>query len=375
MVAVSNGLIVGGGIAGLSASIALARIGVRCDVAETGDKPLGAGMTLSGGVIDALEELGLYAEASRTGTPLSREMFAPAMKDIDGRAIGPPPSRPQAPGAKPSIRVFRPAFADVLERAAEHLDVNVQKGLTIDSIEDRANDVLVQMSDGETRCYDFVIGADGVGSRTRSLIFPDAPTPAYAGQMCVHWLIPGPAIEGEGWFVAGEGARLGFFHLPHQNAIYAPIVISMQERRVSQDEAYEMVKRVLDKFSAPPIVALRRRLNVNSTLICRPFHWILMPRPWFRGRTLLIGDAAHATTAHIGMGGGMAVEDAVVIAQCLATANSLPDAYAAFMSRRFERVRLVVETSITLSKLEQDGAQGLDPSLMSSAYSVLAQPY
>ena len=90
---------------------------------------------------------------------------------------------------------------------------------------------------------------------------------------------------------------------------------------------------------------------------------------------MLIGDAAHATTAHMGMGAGMALEDSVVLAECIAAASSLSAAYAAFMARRFERVRLVVETSLALSKLEQTNEDGLEASLQSSAFAALAAPY
>ena len=375
MACVSKGLIVGGGIAGLSTAIALEQTGIHCDVVEIADGPVGAGMSLSGRVIDVLDELGIYDECYATGAPFTPEMAAPGMKDLAGNPIGNPPTRPERPGAKPPIRVYRPEFARILEKTAKHAGVEIQKGLTIDAIDDRDDATVVTMSNGEERHYDFVIGADGVGSHTRTLVFHDAPATAYAGQMSIRWMIPGPAIPGEGWYVGGEEGRLGFFHLPHQNVIYVPIVISMPERRISQEEAYALVKRLLDRFTAAPIVELRKRLTPESTLICRPFHWILMPEPWYRGRTLLIGDASHATTAHMGMGAGMALEDSIVLAQCFSAANSVEEAYQMFMARRFERVRTVVETSLTLSKLEQEGDQGLEAGIMSAAFAKLAKPY
>ncbi len=372
---VSDGLIVGGGIAGLSAAIALARVGVHCDVLEKGDGPVGAGMSLSGRVIDVLDELGVYDEAYKTGAPFTAEMAAPRMKDLTGNPIGVAPTRRDRPEAKPPVRVYRPEFATILEKRAAELGVTIQKGVTAEAIENGDSEAIVTLSNGEQRRYDFVIGADGVNSHTRSLVFPDAPPTAYAGQMSIRWMSYGPPVAGEGWYVGGREGRLGFFHLPHQNVIYAPVVFAMPEKRISQEEAYRMVKGLLDKFTAPPIVELRSRLTPDAILISRPFYWILMPDPWFRGRTLLIGDAAHATTAHMGMGAGMALEDAVVLAECLAAAPSLTEAYASFMARRFDRVRLVVETSLALSKLEQKGDQGLEASLMSTAFAALAKPY
>ena len=120
---------------------------------------------------------------------------------------------------------------------------------------------------------------------------------------------------------------------------------------------------------------LRRRLTPESELICRPFEWVLVPEPW-RDSVLLIGDSAHATTAHIGMGGGMAVEDAVVLGQCIAAAGSLPEALSQFMARRFNRVRTDVETSVAIARGEQAGAPTSDRMRLSKdAFAALAEPY
>jgi hypothetical protein len=133
---------------------------------------------------------------------------------------------------------------------------------------------------------------------------------------------------------------------------------------------------LLDSYSAPVIVELRRRLAPDSDLIGRPFEWILLSQPWHKGRCLLIGDAAHATSAHMGMGGGMALEDSVVLAQCVAAASTLTEAFDAFMTRRFERVRTVVETSVALSRLEQAKAPPSENvALLTKAFTTLSQPY
>jgi 2-polyprenyl-6-methoxyphenol hydroxylase-like FAD-dependent oxidoreductase len=187
-------------------------------------------------------------------------------------------------------------------------------------------------------------------------------------------MVPGPAIEGEGWYLGTVG-RVGFYHLPQ--GIYVPAVITASEWiRMTDEEVLALFTRLLDSYTAPAVIELRQRLNADSEIICRPFEWILLPSPWYRGRTLLIGDAAHATTAHMGMGGGMALEDAVVLGQCIGAASTLSEAFAAFMARRFTRVSTVVETSVALSGLEQAKAPSSENvALLSSAFKTLAQPY
>lgn len=372
---VRTALMIGGGIAGLSASIALSRVGVQCDVVELADAPLGASLGISGRAAEALDELGVYDACYATGTPWERDTTAGHIHDATGKLISTGPKRPEWPGAKTAMGVYRPELLRILEEKAKSLGVEIRRGATAVAIEDRAEDTWVTFNDGRQQAFDLVIGADGIGSRTRGLIFPDAQKPAYSGQISMRWMVPGDAIAGEGWYFGSVG-RLGFYHLP-QGLIYVAAVITMPEwQRMSDSEVHALFARLLDSYTAPAMVELRSRLTADSDLICRPFEWTLLPKPWHRGRTLLIGDAAHATTAHMGMGGGMAMEDAVVLAQCIASAPTLAAAFDAFMARRFERVRTVVETSVALSRLEQANAPPSENiKLLTTAFATIAEPY
>ncbi|MES2258171.1 MAG: FAD-dependent monooxygenase [Pseudomonadota bacterium] len=373
---ISNALIIGGGVAGLSAAIALSRVGVRCDVVELVDgPPLGASLGLSGRAADALAELGIYDACHATSTPFENDTKAQYLYDATGRVLSTGPKRPSWPGAKTALGVYRPALAQIMEDAARGLGATIRKGITAQTIEEGDDASWVTLTDGSRRAYELVIGADGIGSATRAMVFPEAPAPAYSGQISIRWMLSGPAIEDEGWYASPAG-KVGFYHLP-ENRIYVPAVLSMPEqKRLSGQEVHALFSELLDSFTAPAVLELRRRLTPDSDLICRPFTWILLPQPWHRGRTLLIGDAAHATTAHMGMGGGMAIEDAVVLAQCIAGASDLAGAFDSFMARRYERVRTVVETSAALSLLEQDKAPPADSmKLLGAAFETIGQPY
>jgi 2-polyprenyl-6-methoxyphenol hydroxylase-like FAD-dependent oxidoreductase len=78
-----------------------------------------------------------------------------------------------------------------------------------------------------------------------------------------------------------------------------------------------------------------------------------MAKPWHRGRTVLIGDAAHATTPHLAAGAGLAVEDSIVLAAAIERATSCETALQEFTARRYERCRMVVENSVRLGDIEQ----------------------
>lgn len=375
MACISTALIVGGSIAGMNAAIALAKAGVKVDVVELAHVPLGASLAFSGRAAMALVELGIYDEVYATGRPALGSTAASFRNSTTGEITNPGPQRPTWPGAVDGVGVYRPAFLDVVQREAERLGVRVRKGVSYESFEDGADGVDVTFTDGETGRYDLFVAADGINSKTRDLIFPDAPKPQYSGQLSIRWMAPGPQVQDEGWYMSEVG-KLGFYYLP-QGLVYIPAVFNVPEAgRVSDAKVRSLFTALLDSMSAPAMKELRSRLDDTSELIGRPFDWLLLQNPWHKGRTLVIGDAAHATSAHMGMGGGMAVEDAVVLGQCIAAAETLPEALDMFMTRRFERVKLVVETSVRLGQLEQEKAPPSENvALLTKAFATIGEPY
>jgi len=375
MTCIATALIVGGSIAGMNTAIALAQKGVRVDVVELAEVPLGASLAFSGRAAEALVELGIYDEVHATGRPSEGSTAGSNRNATTGEMVNPGPQRPTWPGAVDAVGVYRPAFLEVAQKEAERLGVRVRKGLSYETFVDGPDGVDVTFTDGETSRYDLMIAADGINSKIREILFPDAPKPQYSGQLSIRWMAPGPQVQDEGWY-ASEVGRLGFYYLP-QGMVYIPAVINIPETRwISDEEVRSLFTALLDSMSAPAIRELRSRLTDTSELIGRPFYWILLPGPWHKGRVLLIGDAAHATSAHMGMGGGMALEDAVVLGQSIAAAATLPEAFDMFMKRRFERVKLVVETSNRLGQLEQQHApQSENVALLTKAFGTLGEPY
>jgi 2-polyprenyl-6-methoxyphenol hydroxylase-like FAD-dependent oxidoreductase len=104
--------------------------------------------------------------------------------------------------------------------------------------------------------------------------------------------------------------------------------------------------------------AIRDGLSPASRINYRPLEKLLLPQPWHRGRAILIGDAAHATTPHLASGAGLAVEDALVLADLVASDLPPEDAFAAFTARRYARCRMVVENSVRLGEMEMRLAPG-----------------
>ena len=108
----------------------------------------------------------------------------------------------------------------------------------------------------------------------------------------------------------------------------------------------------------------------------RPMNAFLLPAPWYRGRVLVIGDAAHTTTPHLATGAGIAIEDAVVLAELLASGLPVTELLDQFMTRRFARCRLVVETAVKLGDMEKDTSIPIQAhlDLMRATFRKLAEP-
>ena len=364
-------LIVGGGIAGLSAAIALGHRGMKTEILEAGGEPLGAAIGVHGWAIDALRELGVLEACMDRATMLPID--AP-IRDAAGEPIV-QQARGAGDAARPSFGIYRPTLLGILRDAAVSAGTSMRYGVTIQSIHDEGDITSVQLSDGTSRRCHLLIGADGIYSQVRTSQFDDAPNPVYAGQFAIRWMAPGPPVDDPGWFLSPTG-KLGGYFVPEGFTYVVSVLDRVSWTRMGAEETYEAMSRHLDSYSAPYVVELRRRLKPDSELICRPFEWLLVPLPWSRGCTLLIGDAAHATTAHMAMGGGMAIEDGVVLGHCVSDSESISEAIGAFTARRFNRCRKVVETSLALSRLEQSRAAPSEiRAVAAPAFAALNTPY
>ena len=125
-----------------------------------------------------------------------------------------------------------------------------------------------------------------------------------------------------------------------------------------------------------PVAEVRDQIQRPERIAYRPFSSMLLPAPWYRGRVVLVGDAAHCPTPQMASGAGMAVEDTIVLSELLGSEFSLEAALEQFMARRYERCRLVVEASCQMSEWEKHpGTPGADPvGVLAKANAALAAP-
>jgi 2-polyprenyl-6-methoxyphenol hydroxylase-like FAD-dependent oxidoreductase len=371
---VGHVLVVGGGIAGLTAATALARKGFTCEVVEPCERPSGAAITLLDRAVDGLEEIGVLDRILEEGVPRSPQELVRYHDPT--RAVLPTPLMSRPPQRlPPGIVVYRPTMAAILREAAEEAGATVRLGVGLVDLAPGTDSVTATFTDGSQRSFGLVVGADGVRSRTRALVFPEAPEPQYSGQTMFRWVVSGVPDIG----------RVGFYQSEYllvtlrleDGRVYVATGREFRERqRLGEVEAHRVVREILQTFTAPFVVDLRERLTDDIDILVDHYDWLLLPEPWHRGRVVLIGDAAHATTAHLASGAGMAIEDAVVLGQEVGAGGTVQEILQRFMARRFERVRLVVDSSVELRRMTQRGGPVPEQNaLRRTAMAALASPY
>jgi 2-polyprenyl-6-methoxyphenol hydroxylase-like FAD-dependent oxidoreductase len=347
-------LVIGGGFSGMSACLQLRRQGIAVDLVEVdpGWRSYGAGISLGGATLRAFDTLGILDEFLARGSATDGVEIALPHGPVVATLPTPRIARPDVPGGG---AIMRPVLAKILAEATRASGTNVRLGVTFQSIEPAEDRVSVAFTDGSTGTYDLVIGADGLYSKVRASLFPDAPSPRYSGQAVWRAVLPRlPEITTTRMWL-GPKVKVGVN--PVSKTEMYLFVTEDREANVPVDPATfaAQLDALLAPFPAPPVQACRAALKVDSQIVYRPLEVLLMQRPWHAGRVVLIGDAVHATTPHMASGACIGIEDAIVLAQEIGRAASIESALAAFEERRWNRCRLVVENSARLGEIEIAG--------------------
>jgi 2-polyprenyl-6-methoxyphenol hydroxylase-like FAD-dependent oxidoreductase len=360
MTDVDRVLVVGGGIAGLCTAIALGRIGVDVDVVEKNPRwdVYGVGIIQPPNALRALDALDLAERCIEAGHPImgSRNFLA------DGTMLGEDDYPPADPRFPPMNGLTRPALHEILTSTTVRSGADVRVGQTITEIVQRDNGLEVEFTDGSTGSYDLLVGADGLYSQVREMLFGEAVRPTYTGQVCFRYNLPRVAgLDRIEVYVGGEGGTVGF--VPLSDALmYMWFIVKWPENalRVAQGRLADVMREKLAPF-AGEVAVQRPNVTEPEAVVYRPVDNIVVPAPWYQGRALLIGDAAHATSPHAGQGAAQAIEDAVVLAEEVGSGRPIEQILKRFMGRRYERCKAVVELSGAIGAWEQHPDPDVNP--------------
>ena len=371
----NHALIVGGGVAGMSAAIRLLEANVRVTLIDKDPNwsVYGAGITCSPLTFRALCDLGVGEQLVTQGAPHNRI----ALHDLAGNPINQMDlPRLQGPDVDAAGGIMRPDLHKIMSDKVKALGADVRLGLTVSTVDQRASAVTVTFDDGSSGNFELVVGADGIGSTLRDMVLEHAPKPTFTGQACWRAMfdLP-PEWESTGVMFLSPTVKTGFTPCaPGRMYLYVLEHVPDNPWR----EAGEMpglLKNLL-KNAGGKLAELRDEIGPETAINYRPLESVLVDGDWHNGQVIMIGDSVHATTPHLAAGAGMAVEDAIVLVDELKANATMGEAFAKFMERRLDRAKLVVNKSLELGELEMAGApmpeQG---ALMQQSSIAIAAPY
>lgn len=364
-------LIIGGGIGGLTSAVALRQKGFDVQVIERDPdwSVYGVGIIQQSNVVRAMAQLGLLDRYLDAGFGFDHvEIYTP-----DGRPIARVPSPRLIEGYPANVGIGRRALHKVLGDEAIGAGAEVRLGVVATALEEDGRGVTVRFSDDSEGRFDIVIGADGAYSTTRSMIFPDAPKPEFVGQSVWRYNFERPADLD---CLRSYEGQVGVGLVPLASDLMYMFATTPEpgNPRYPREGLAGAMRAKLE--GAPPAIrALAPQIVDDDGVVYKPLEWAFLDGDWHKGRVVLLGDAVHSTTPHLGQGAGMAIEDSIVLAEELARAASPEKSFRAYRERRFERCRYIVETSRAICESQLGQRPHIDQAgAVREMFEVTAQP-
>jgi FAD-dependent urate hydroxylase len=339
MATVERILIVGGGIGGLALATALHRHGFAPELVERGTawRATGTGLGVLANGLRMLRALGVDGVVMQAGTILGHWAYC----DARGEVLCDTDLEELWGEVGPCVAIERGKLQEGLLAGAAAVPARLGVGPT--GLTQDGERVVVDFSDGSRADYDLVVGADGIHSTVRRLAIGGQP-PRYAGQVVWRGIIPARPRGVDGMVVVmGDGCFFGLVPLGGGRTYGFG---GLDAPQPCEDRPAGRLERVRRRFGhlGGPVPAFLAALECDEQLRYDAIAWVDLDT-WHTGRVLLIGDAAHAGPPHLGQGGCMALEDAVVLSEVLREAATVEDALEAYVARRRSRTDWVQEQS------------------------------
>ncbi|MEV0266145.1 FAD-dependent monooxygenase [Streptomyces sp. NPDC050617] len=346
----TRALIIGGGVAGPVAALALRKAGIDSTVYEAyprGADDVGAFLMLFANGLAALRSADALAPVADRSFPAESVEFY----SRTGERLGRRPLRGSGEGGLAPRTMTRADLHRALSDEAERQSIPVEYGKRlVDAATTASGGVAAVFDDGSRAEGDLLIGADGLHSRTRTLLDAAAPGPRHAGQSTVCGRLahhPEAAPPGTYRMILGDRAVFGCTTAPGGPTYWFANIPGQELSRdglaaVTPDQWRQ---RVADVFAGDDTAAAGIVAATGPDIVASNTYDIPSTPVWHSRSMVIIGDAAHATAPNAAQGASLAIEDAVVLAQCLRDLPDTPRAFAAYERLRRERVERIVAMS------------------------------
>jgi 2-polyprenyl-6-methoxyphenol hydroxylase-like FAD-dependent oxidoreductase len=339
-----KGIVIGGGIGGLTTAIALAQKGIETTIYEQANeiKEVGAGIWVAPNGLKVFDKLGFAAEIIQAGKTLNCisivDVKKKAISVIDGKKIK---DRHQFV----TTAISRSVLQNILVSKVNTKNLVLGKRLKFYS--QSQENVTIEFEDGTKTKADFLILADGIKSNGRSQLQGDIQL-RYSGQTCWRFVTEfdfPKAEDGNLYEVWSnkKGLRVGYSQI---NAKEVYVFITNHEKAGSKDNPASLKQELLSLCKEFPEIVKQLISTVSAEIIIRNDLYDFKPiSNWVDGNVALLGDAAHATTPNLGQGACQAIEDAYVLADQLASSNNIAEGLANYQTKRMAKAKFITDTS------------------------------
>jgi 2-polyprenyl-6-methoxyphenol hydroxylase-like FAD-dependent oxidoreductase len=356
MTEVRTAIVIGAGIAGPVAALALRRAGIAATVYEayrsTADG-VGGTLALAPNGVAALRVVGADEAVAAIAMPITRMALAVGRRRVE---------LPGLPDVPPLQLVHRSDLHRALHDRAVAGGVVVEYGKRLVDVRETATGITARFADGSTAGGDILVGADGIRSTVRGLIHPADPGPRFTGLLGFEAVARHEVDAAPGTMTFAFGKRGYYLYWPEPGGGTRWGVNLPQERPMSLSEARAVPAadwmRTLRAAYADDDPGRDLMLSSNADDLQVVGSLMIMPsvRHWHRGRMVLVGDSAHAPSNSSGQGASLAIESAVQLARCLRDLPDIPSAYAAFERLRRGRVEKVAARAARINQAKAPGA-------------------
>ncbi|HEY1361574.1 MAG TPA: FAD-dependent monooxygenase [Xanthobacteraceae bacterium] len=305
-------LVVGGGVGGLTAAVLFARQGVEVVLVER--RPAfdiaGIGLGQPANALRVYDSLGVLDEMLATGFSYDRiSLFDPARRLIVEHKFLLGDDRVPAVCALSRLQLHQ-----ILLGAAERAGVEVRLGVSVGDIHEEKDRVHVRFSTGRHDWFDLLAGFDGIRSTTRLHLVGTSFAPRPSGYGAWRVQAPRPDYVRGIEFLQGIGSKTGAMPLGNDIMYLFHIRAEPVDADFAGQDHASLFKERLAQYGSY-VAEIAASLGRSSEIVYSPIEPLLLPWPWFRGRVVIGGDAAHTFAPHLTQGAAMAAEDAFVLAR------------------------------------------------------------
>ena len=347
-------IIIGCGIAGTTLALSLERIGINTTIYESESSPPSFGiLSLTSNGLQVLKLLDVFEDKDEINEEAKILFYDNKGKTKFSMNFGKFLVETFGSGM---IIIRREELINFLIKKVESKGISIEFGKKLVDVKEMENKVTAYFEDGTSVDADFLVGCDGMKSKTRKTVFPKANSPTYSGSIAVATEITNGAKHDfsdyafhmtfgkqtfSGSTVDNNGNRTWWSYLPFPESS-----LKTELKKISNSE---WTKKLLEIHRDDPKIKEFIKLS-KGNYVPIPLYDLPHLETWHNEKVCLIGDAAHGTSPHIGQGAAISIEDTVVLAKCIRDIPTLEKSFEKFEQLRKPRAERIVKEAQNTGK-------------------------